>query len=341
MKTSWCCVLLAMSVAALAIAADSDIDVAVRGVMTRYLRFGVTELADLERGRTARHSLEALAAGEIGVAGAVLVNAPKARFMDRARDIVRFKRGPDVLQIGRFSNPPKIEDLAALTVDADDFDPRSCRLHDCDTRLPADVIQRIEREFDSNAPDADARASALFKQLLLDNVSAYVSGGPGRMLQYDDGFRPIGPVDEFVGILQNMPAIGALVPGLPEHLRGFPEQRVAGAEDFLYWSKEKFGIAPFITVTHVTIVCGATRTCVMTTKDVYSSRYIDASVALTVASESARSPNAFYLVYANRSRANALKGRFSGLRRTIAERRARASVDENLKALKAELEKGP
>ena len=160
MKTSWCCVLLAMSVAALAIAADSDIDVAVRGVMTRYLRFGVTELADLERGRTARHSLEALAAGEIGVAGAVLVNAPKARFMERARDIVRFKRGPDVLQIGRFSNPPKIEDLAALTVDADDFDPRSCRLHDCDTRLPADVIQRIEREFDSNAPDADARASA-------------------------------------------------------------------------------------------------------------------------------------------------------------------------------------
>ena len=79
----------------------------------------------------------------------------------------------------------------------------------------------------------------------------------------------------------------------------------------------------------------------MTTKDVYSSRYIDASVALTIASDSGRSPNAFYLVYANRSRANALKGRFSGLRRTIAERRARASVDENLKALKAELEKGP
>ena len=31
--------------------------------------------------------------------------------------------------------------------------------------------------------------------------------------------------------------------------------RMAGAEDFLYWSKEKFGIAPFITVTHVVIAC--------------------------------------------------------------------------------------
>src|SRR5436309_9801668 len=104
MKTSRLCVLAVTSVTALAMAADSDIDVAVRGVMTRYLRFGAVELADLERGRVVRHSLDALAAGEIGVAGAVLVNAPKARFMERARDIVRFKRGPDVLQIGRFSS---------------------------------------------------------------------------------------------------------------------------------------------------------------------------------------------------------------------------------------------
>ena len=72
------------------------------------------------------------------------------------------------------------------------------------------------------------------------------------MTQYDDGPKPIRPRDEFDGMLANMPEIGALMPGLPDHLRRFPIAPVPDAEDFLYWSKEKFGIAPFITVTHVT-----------------------------------------------------------------------------------------
>ena len=98
-------------------------------------------------------------------------------------------------------------------------------------------------------------------------------------------------------------------------------------------------MAPFITVTHVTIVCPSTATCVMTTKDVYSSRYIDASLAMTIATDSLASPAAFYLVYGNRSRANALKGGFSSLRRLLVERRARGSLEENLRTLKIQLER--
>src|SRR5206468_4219658 len=105
-------------------------------------------------------------------------------------------------------------------------------------------------------------------------------------LQYDDDDTPIRPIEEFGGVLAQMPEIGVLAPGLPDHLARFPASRVAGAEDFLYWSKEKFGVAPFISVTHVTILCpSAARTCVMATKDVYSSRYIDASLALAIASD--------------------------------------------------------
>ena len=79
--------------------------------------------------------------------------------------------------------------------------------------------------------------------------------------------------------------------------------------------------------------------CVVATKDVYSSRYLDASLALTIASDGLSDPNHFYLVYANRTRADALKGRFSMLRRAIAGRRARASLEENLGSLKNQLEK--
>ena len=318
--------------------ADSRINAEIRGVLAGDFRFAPSELADLERGRIVKHTLDASAPGEIAVAGAVRVHAEKTRLLARVRDITRFKRGPDVVEIGRFSDPPVMEDLAGLTVTKDDFDPRSCRLGDCGIRLPADAIRRIGRELDPRAIDLQSRAGALFKQILLDSVRAYVSGDPGRILEYDDDETPIRPADEFAGLLKGMTAFGDLVPALPDHLLKFPDARVDGAEDFLYWSKEKFGAAPFITVTHVVIVCRTAATCVVATKDVYSSRYIDASLAVTLASDAAGG-GAFDLVYANRSRASALKGRLSALRRSIAERRARASLEDTLKSLKIQLEK--
>ena len=320
-------------------AAESDIDWTIRGVLTRYLRFTISEMSDLQADKIVRHGLDSGAAGEVGVVGAVKVHARKAAFLARVHDIGRFKSGPDILQIGTFSHPPKLDDLAALTVDSSDFDVMACRVRNCGVRLPASVIQRFEREIDLKAPDAQQRAAALFKRVLVDDVMAYVAGSTGRFEQYDDGARPIRPLDEFDGVLTNSPSLAALVPGLPDHLKNFPSSRVDDADDFLYWSKEKFGYAPFISVTHVTIVCPSVATCVMTTKDVYSSRYIDASLAIAIATDTLEAPEAFYLVYWNRTRANALKGGFSGLRRMLVERRARGSLEENLRNIKVELEK--
>ena len=203
-------------------------------------------------------------------------------------------------------------------------------------RLSAAAIARLAREIDLKAPDAQARGAAWFKQIVLDEVRR-TSRDADRMAQYDDGTKPIRPRDEFDGILAAMPEIGALAPGLPDHLRSVSPSSLADAEDFLYWSKEKFGIAPFITVTQVTIVCRSSVTCLMATRDVYSSRYLDASVAVAIATD-ADVPDAFDLVYDNRSRASALKGAFATLRRTLTERRARGGLEESLKTIKKQLE---
>jgi hypothetical protein len=320
-----------------------DIEPGVLALLSGDLKFPAAELADLARGKIVKHALDAPAPGELAVVGAVRVNALEGAFVERVRDVVRFKAGPDVLQIGRFSNPPVLEDLASLTIDKTDLDLRGCRVGDCDVRLPADVIARFQREIDWHARDADARAATLFKQVLLDNVRAYASGSlSGRIIEYDDGKQPIRPVDDFAALLKNSPYIGALVPGLSDHLLSFPSPPVvAGAEDLLYWSKEKFGLTPFITVTHWTIVPATPRTYVITSKDVYSSRYFDASLALTIASGAVGTSRAFYLVYANRSRVSALKGMLSKVRRSIVERRAKNSLEENLKTMKGRLEGGP
>jgi hypothetical protein len=320
-------------------APPADIDPAVRGALTRYLKFSAGDLSEVQRGRVVKHGLDAKAPGEFGVAGAVRVAASKAAFLAAARDIVTFKSGPAVVQIGRFGSPPAIEDLMALAVDRDDFDPMACRVGSCDVRLPADAIRRLPHEIDLTGPALRAQAAAWFKQALLADVAAYVSGGPGRFAQYDDGDRPIEPLDDFAGVLAATPAIDALVPGLAAHLARFPDARVPDAEDFLYWSKETFGSAPFISVTHVTIVCASARTCVMTTKDVYSSRYIDASLALAIVTDADATGGTIDVIYANRSRVNALKGVLSGLRRTLVERRARATLEQSLVAIKTRLER--
>jgi hypothetical protein len=319
----------------------SDLQPALHLLVVRDLKFSAADIADLEHGKIVKHSLPATSPGEVAAVGAVRIHASKERFAAAYRDIVHFKRNPGVLEIGRFGNPPELSDLDALTITHDDFDLRGCRVGDCDIRLPADGIRRFEKEIDWKRPDADAKAAGLFKHMLLDNVRAYLSGGPGRITQYDDDRQPVLPVDDFQGLLKSSPYIEAALPGLLAHLGSFPADPLPGAEDFLYWSKEKFGIAPFISVTHVMLAPEGAHEYVATTRDVYSSRYFNASLALVIASDSVSDPQSFYLFYVNRSRASALRGAFSKIRRSIVERRARGSLEENLRDVKQRLETQP
>ena len=311
-----------------------------RNVLVKHFRFSSSDLGDLERGRVIRRALDGAAAGEVAVVGAVRVSARVETFVARARNIEEFKRGPDVLQIGRFSSPPQLDDLRRLTIDKDDLDLRKCRVGSCDIRLPAAVIGRFQREIDWKAPGADARAAALFKKVLLAHVRAYIGGGPGGIAAYEDEKRVVRPIDEFAALLKSSPYVGGLVDGLADHLRDPAAHPLPGAEEFLYWSKEKFGLTPFITVTHVVMAQAPSGARVIASRDVYSSRYFDASLSYTIADPAAGRSDVFDLVYANRSRAAALKGPFAGLRRSIVERRAKNGLEETLKMLKARLEAG-
>jgi hypothetical protein len=328
-----------MIAAAIAAAPSANqIKPSLRSLLAKQLKFSASDLSQLEHGDTLTHTLGASGPGEIAAVAATWIDASAAEFVAAFRDIVHFKQGEEVLQIGLFSDPPTLEDIKSLTITSDDFDGRACHVGDCPIRLPADAIRRIEHDVDWRAPDANAQAADAFKRMLVDDVRAYWSGGPGRFAEYNDGHKPIRPLEDFAEVLKNSPYVDLLVPGLAAHLAQFPSAKLEGAQDFLYWSKEKFGFTPFITVTHVTIAHAPSGDVVATTKDVYSSRYFDTSLGLTVASDAAAG-RGFFLIYVNRSRANALKGRFSGLRRSLVQRRAASGMEESLARVKARLEK--
>ena len=153
-----------------------------------------------------------------------------------------------------------------------------------------------------------------------------MSGGAGRITEYDDEKRPVRPVDEFSSLQEGSPYLDELVPGLAAHLENFSTSPLPGSEDIVYWSKETFGdVDPFVTVTHVTVAQPVRFGRVIASRDVYSSRYLDASLSVTIASDAVSTPDAFYLVYVYRSRADALKGAAADLRRAVVERPPRAA----------------
>ncbi len=308
-------------------------------LLTRDLGFSAGDLADLEQGKIVRHMLAPSAPEEVGIVGAVRVRGVRERLIASYRDIVEFRRSASsVLAVGRFSDPPKASDLDSLTTTHDDFDLRGCRVGDCDIRLPAAEIERIGSTIDWRRPDADLRASALFKQILLAHVRSYVTGEQGRIVRYDDGRTPILATRSAEDLIRASPYLDALKPGLAAHVQCVWSNPLDDADDFLYWSKEKFGFAPFISVTHVTIAPAGPHQTVAINRDVYSSRYVDAAVSMMVASDAPGDPPSYYLLYVNRSRASALRGPMASLRRAIVERKARSSLESNLRDLKARLE---
>jgi hypothetical protein len=318
--------------------APCDLQPELDTVLRHDLHFSPADVADLERGNIVNHILPPAAPEEFGVVGAVRVQGSRERLLAAYRDIVTFKKSEAVLEIGLFSDPPSGADLDALTISRDDVDLRDCKVAGCDIRLPASAIQRVAATVDWKQPDADARAATFFKQILLANVQAYVSGAPGRIAQYDDGSTPVRPVLASEELIREAPYLDALKPGLSAHLRCLWSNALEGADDFLYWTKEKPGIAPFISVTHVTIVPAGEHQSLATSRDVYSSRYIDGSLSMMIASDAVGDPRAFYLVYTNRSRASALRGPLAALRRSIVNHKVKGSLERNLREVKARIE---
>src|SRR5262249_5757669 len=155
---------------------------------------------------------------------------------------------------------------------------------------------------------------------------------------YDDGKTPVRPVAASEELIRTAGYLDALQPGLAAHVTCFWSNPLEGAEDFLYWTKETFGVSPFISVTHVTIAPAGPHQSLSTNRDVYSIRYIAGSLSIMLASASVGGSRSFYLTYVSRSRASALRGPMGGLRRTIVEHKAKGSLQTHLREIKARIE---
>ncbi len=304
---------------------------------------GITndDLERVDRGQVVSRTLTAHEPREVATLGIVRIPATPDFYVERLTDIVNFKRDEAVVQIGAFSNPPQLSDVAALTLEAWDVDKlRECRVNDCGVQLPAEAIDRFNRDMDWRRADVEQQANRLMRQILVEYVTRYRNSGTTTGMQYADQGRPLVLGDEFSALLDADASTWQHFPSLRRHLLEFPKA-TPETTDIVYWSKERVSRRLVVSVTHLAIAHAMSGPApyAIASKQIYSSHYFDASLGLTVLVPDTEHASAMYVVYLNRSRVDVFKGMFGGIARKIVATRARSLVSELLSKLQQSMER--
>jgi hypothetical protein len=308
--------------------------------LSEQLGFSAAQLRPLAVGKSVVRALDVADGREVAVTGAVHVRVPPAFFADLLRDVTRFKRSAEILQIGRFSTPPVLEDLAALTVDTEDRESLArCRPGNCDVQLPEAAIVRFQRDVRWRTPQEAADVNRVMRELLLDIVAGYRRRGDAALVSYNDGDRRTSPAAEFRAMIEQAPAVLARFPELRTHFIDFPVASPA-IDDVFYWSKDKMGPAAVITVTHLAIARIDGRpplAYVAASKQLYGAHYFDTSLGISVLLSG--HDREMYLAYVNRSRVDVLTGMLGGVKRALLRSRLRGTVARALEAAQRDAER--
>jgi hypothetical protein len=278
---------------------------------------------------------------EVAVRAATRTTAHPSRLMEWTRHIEDLHKGRYVAAIGRFSDPPKIDDLEALSLDDDDLtDLRRCRPGKCGVKLSDAEIAHLRETMAEAGAGWKRAAEQAYRRVVLARAEAYLAEGHTPAVSYHDTKKPVLLDSEFAAIASEVALVHPRLFPLTNYLSLYPKGEMADVESFLYWSKESLGAKPIVSITHVVMIesRGQRRSeALVARKQVYASHYILASLSFTAISASPDGAQQ-YLVYLNRSRSDVFDGLFGGfIRRTIA-RRLRSEAPQALQALRQRIE---
>ena len=278
---------------------------------------------------------------EVAVIAGVPVNIDGDRLVAWMRRIEALKKSAYVLAIGRFSDQPRIEDLAGLALDAEELSEiRACRPGSCALKLSASEMTQLEKAAAGAENDWQAAVQNAFQRVILERVQTYLANG--QVAAYEDGKNAVWPATRFGSILEHSLFLTEHLPRLAEHLRDYPSSVAPQVESFVYWSKERLATKAIISITHVNIVRGhepGLPDVLVAGKEIFSTHYTNASLGVTALMRGdPGGPN--YLVYVNRSEVDVLHGMFGGLVRWFLQRRLKAEAANVLQGLRRRLESG-
>ena len=276
----------------------------------------------------------------VGLFAAVATQADGDRLVEWMRQIEALKKSDFVLQIGHFSQPPRLHDLAGLSLDDDDLaDIRRCRPADCTLKLGRAEMEELRRAAEEGG-DSNAGIQVAYRRLVLQRVEAFLRGGHDALPAYESSDPPMLLGPRFSNLIKQS-VLTQSQPRLVEYLERYPHVALPDLESFIYWSKERVGPRPIISATEVNILRGTDEgkpDALVVGRELFSTHYVNASLSLTAIVRGTGSRH--YLVYVNRTEIDVL-GRFmGGVIRPFIERRLKAGAFELMQRVRVRVESG-
>ncbi|MGH7521818.1 MAG: hypothetical protein ACREMI_11110 [Gemmatimonadales bacterium] len=290
--------------------------------LTRFLEQSIgldaAQLAAVERGEPVVKVLETRDRRDVAVFGITTAPGPRAAYVRRVRDFPASLRTPNRTQLGIFSNPARMEDVAAVTISARDAaEMKSCKPGDCVVKLPATEMRVIREQVSWSASPVEQQAqlSTYARRRLVEYVTDYRARGDSAMAVYDDrGNLNVRSSEAFTAQLAESPYVYQNVPSLREYFTAYPRGPLAGASEILFWSEDVMPrLRPILSVTHLVVYTPPElpEVEVVAAKQIYANHYFEAAVDLTMVVD--RVPG-IYLVVLRRYRFDNLPGGILNIR---------------------------
>jgi hypothetical protein len=257
--------------------------------------------------------------------------------------IEQMKKGPFVLAIRRFSDPPVLSDLDGLMLDDVDVEAiRQCRRGECGVKLSENEIEVLRSAAEASGAGSRAAVQREFRRVLFNRVTRYRHEGLAGLPPYVDRPEPSVPRDAFAALVERSPHLRNHVPAITDALGRYPKAALPSVDSFLYWSKEHYGRGkPVTTITQVHIVRPGDPplpAVMVLSQEIFASHYRTGSLGMTafvVGRDDAR-----YLVHLNRSQLDMLRGMFGGIVRSVLEGRLASEAKPAMATVKGRLESG-
>ncbi len=262
---------------------------------------------------------------EVAVVGVVKASGAVEVSLERLRRSLSQPKGGAVSPGARFSSPPNVGDLIGFELSEKDIEELAkCRVGSCDLNLSSEAIRRFETAAaGSNEKFAEA-APEIFREVLIGYVERYMKLGDAGLGEYSNKRKAVDLTKAHRELLADARLLKELAPELYDHLVRFPSGDWAPEISEFFWSTAEFGLKPMITLSHIASAETESElgpVYAIATKQIYATRYLDASLNFAILAP-AGSSGEYYLIFADRSRSDALGGILGGLARTAVESEA-------------------
>jgi hypothetical protein len=223
-------------------------------VLGTNLQFSAQEIQEAEAGQGVVRLVDTGNPEDVFVAGIIRLAVPPAYFVQRYRDIVKFESGPGILAVGKFSNPPREDDMAGLVFSKAEVDDlRDCEPGDCDFKIGDRGMKFIRDGVQWSSADYLQQLNRVIREMWIRYLKEYQEKGNAALAAYHDTDK-IFHVEQGQGeLLAKSPFLTRYLPELSGYLTGYPKAALPNGEDFFYWQVADFGLKPVHRITHVAI----------------------------------------------------------------------------------------